>query len=223
MRTSRPRRARFGGVAGRRTGPVRERERSTSVGSDEHRGAVVAMVGNDAPRSAPAPSPATASSDVASGRSACTTTTRARPVRACPRAARRRPRASSDPGSSMHVRARARRPTRATSGALDTTTIGRVAGRGDDALGHRARERGASVVVEDAPARRALPSTNERNGTTIAACGSRERRGSAMSCVCYRPWMPSIPARRRVFWPWLRYGLRWTIEGADAHPDARVR
>ena len=36
--------------------------------------------------------------------------------------------------------------------------------------------------------------------------------------VCYRAVDVVYPAARSVFWPWLRYGLRWTIEGAERIP-----
>jgi 1-acyl-sn-glycerol-3-phosphate acyltransferase len=39
-----------------------------------------------------------------------------------------------------------------------------------------------------------------------------------MEYVCYRAVDVVYPAAKGVFWPWLRYGLRWTIEGAANIP-----
>ena len=91
------------------------------------------------------------------------------------------------------ARRRARRPTRSTSGALDTITTGRAPAA--------ATTRSAIVRVNarrasssSASARRALPSANDRNGTTTPAVW--ERRRADMACVCYRPWTPCTPWRR---------------------------
>jgi 1-acyl-sn-glycerol-3-phosphate acyltransferase len=40
-----------------------------------------------------------------------------------------------------------------------------------------------------------------------------------MTCVCYRPVDVIYPAAKGVFWPWLRFGLQWTIEGAAHIPE----
>ncbi len=40
-----------------------------------------------------------------------------------------------------------------------------------------------------------------------------------MSRVCYRSVDVIYPAAKAVFWPWLRFGLRWTIEGAAHIPE----
>ena len=40
----------------------------------------------------------------------------------------------------------------------------------------------------------------------------------AMGCVCYRAVDAVYPAAKALFWPGLRYGLRWTIEGAANIP-----
>jgi 1-acyl-sn-glycerol-3-phosphate acyltransferase len=39
-----------------------------------------------------------------------------------------------------------------------------------------------------------------------------------MGCVCYRSVELVYPAAKSVFWPWLRYGLHWTIEGTEHIP-----
>ena len=39
-----------------------------------------------------------------------------------------------------------------------------------------------------------------------------------MGCVCYRAVYLVYSLAKGVFYPWLRYGLRWTIEGAEHIP-----
>ena len=153
------------------------------------------------------------------GRSACMTATRASPPGPGPGPARvgrarrasrgRRPR----PG-------RVRSAQTSTSGALVTTTV-RVARarvrrpvRPSRVRARRVRRRRART------ARRALACTNDRSGITTAVARASLSTGRfAMGCVCYRAVDLVYPVAKGIFWPWLRYGLRWTIEGIENVPE----
>ena len=163
-----------------------------------------------------------ASSVVANGRSACTTTTRTRPRRATHRApgVGRARRASRDRRA---ARARARRTTRATSGALDTTTTVAAPAAATTRVGHALRERDAGVVVEGAGEAR-LAERNDRSGTTIPASvdGACRRVGLRRAAWHGVRMLPAVDAvysgAKGLFYPALRYGLRWTIEGEERIP-----
>ena len=178
---------------GARTSRARTRTRSRrALGSDEHRVAVVAMIGNDhGDRRVAVVGDPVERRWRAGGRRA------SRRAAASPRS-----RTHSRPASAARVersrivddgRRRARAPTRSTSGALDTIDDRASAGRGDDALGHRARERAARVVVERV--REPRLAQRERPQRDDDAC-VWERRRADMACVCYRPWTRCTPWRR---------------------------
>ena len=165
MRTSRPRRSASATWRAARPGPVRERElarasgaTSTGVPSSRWSGTMTAT--------GAAPSSATA---VERRREREVGVHRRRrapgPASRDPRRGRRSAAASSEPGSSMRARPSARAHA-ITSGALDTITTGSWPGRGDDAFGHRAAEARRRASSSSTSARRALPSANDRNGTT---------------------------------------------------------
>ena len=130
-----------------------------------------------------------------------------------------RPRASSEPGSSTTSTPWRRRAHATTSGALDTITIGQSSGGVDDAIGHRPRERVALGFGEHrSEPRLAQGERPERDDDPRVVSGST---GHSLRML---PTVDAVyPAAKAVFWPWLRYGLRWTIEGAANIPDARSR
>ena len=117
-----------------------------------------------------------------------------------PMRARRRPRhrAIRDPPT---VRAHGVSHHAATSGALDTTTTSRAPAAATTASAMRCAS-ATRASSSRTRARRAFPKRKERRGTTIPAAvevvyGASCCEGCLrMTCVCYRPWMPSIPARR---------------------------
>src|SRR4051812_9375912 len=102
-----------------------------------------------------------------------------------------------------------------TSGALVTTTtgIGSAARTTWSAMSRTSASRRARA--RRAPSR-ALPCEKDRNGTTTAASRGPGSRG--MGCVCYRPMDALYPVAKSVFYPPLRYGLQWTIEGEEHLP-----
>ena len=60
-----------------------------------------------------------------------------------------------------------------------------------------------------------MPKVNDRSGTTIPASSL----GSTRHSLRMLPIVDAVyPAAKAVFWPWLRFGLRWTIEGAANIP-----
>ena len=151
---------------------------------------------------------------VASGRSACITTSRVEAVVAHPLRARRRRRRRAFPDR-RRGRRRARAPTTITSGALDTITTGRVPRPRHDTLGHRAGERAARVVVERV--REAGLAERKRPQRDDDACSvgrAPGRHGLRMLPTVD----PVYSVAKGVFWPWLRWGLHWTIEGAHNIP-----
>ena len=89
----------------------------------------------------------------------------------------------------------------ATSGALDTTTMSRAPAAATTASAMRCAS-ATRASSSRTRARRAFPKRKDRRGTTIPAAvevvyGASCCEGCLrMTCVCYRPWMPSIPARR---------------------------
>jgi 1-acyl-sn-glycerol-3-phosphate acyltransferase len=88
-------------------------------------------------------------------------------------------------------------------------------GGGNDALGHRAREQSARFVVEGVREAGLAP-------------GKRPQRNHDACCVGKAPgrhglrMLPTVDpvysVAKGVFSPWLRWGLRWTIEGAHNIP-----
>ena len=174
-------------VAGTRSGAVRERELGGRR-DGEHRRAVIVLVGTTT-AIARSPSSAKPSSVDASGRSACITTTRASP---CARTHSRpwSAAASSDPGSSMWARPSARAHVDHVGCARHDH--GRSwPGRGATTRSAIVRLNARRASSSSASARRALPSANDRNGTTTPAV-SDERRAD-MACVCYRSWTLCTP------------------------------
>ncbi len=212
MRTSRPQRSASATWRAHEPGPYAN-AKSAAARDREHRIAVVVVVGNDhRDRRVAVVGDAVERrrerqigvhhDDAARGRGRAPTRGR--------RARRRR----AMPGSAMCATPSALAHA-ITSGALDTITTGRAPGRGDDALGHRARERAARVVVECV--REAGLAQCERSQRDDDACGVGKapgRHGLRM--------LPSVDpvysVAKGVFWPWLRWGLHWTIEGAQHIP-----
>ena len=167
------------------------------------------------------PSPATASRVVARGRSACTTTTRGQTAVANP----------ATPGVGRGVeRTRIvdpRQPVRcahaATSGALETTTMGTVArGARRPPRPCVARARRAASSSSDArEARLARSGTNADRDDDPCGLGPVVRRELACAWRAYATGRGALyPAAKGFFYPGLRYGLRWTIEGAQQIPRA---
>src|SRR5262245_33566483 len=123
--------------------------------------------------------------------------------------------ASSPPGSPITV-TRWRAPQARTSSADDTTTTGSgpAAARTWSAMRSASSVRGASSSVSE---RRALPTANARMGITTPARATRE--GSATMRL---RMLPSVDAMyvvaRSLLWPRLRFGSRWTMEGAQTIP-----
>src|SRR4029077_13420014 len=84
-----------------------------------------------------------------------------------------------------------------------------------DALGHRARERAARIVVEYVR-KTSLPQRERPHGNDDA--GS-VRQAPARHGLRMLPSVdPVYSVAKGVFTPWLRWGLRWTVEGAENVP-----
>ena len=154
-----------------------------------------------------------------SGRSACTTTTRAQPcfaAQALPAIAA----ASSDPPSATTNRPRPSAHS-ATSGALVTTAVGREpaasAARSASLRTNASCSLVADEPVPNAPASRDLPRVNDRTGITTPAA-VRRRRKPRHGLRMLPAVEPLYSLAKGAFYPGLRWGLKWTIEGGDRIP-----
>jgi 1-acyl-sn-glycerol-3-phosphate acyltransferase len=97
----------------------------------------------------------------------------------------------------------------------------------DDSISHRARERKSFVVVEDGcETRLAVSERPQRNDDARVVRGDEWRVagrvvGRAPSGHVLR-MLPAVDAvytvAKTAFYPWLRFGLRWTIEGEEHIP-----
>ena len=92
-------------------------------------------------------------------------------------------------------------------------------GRVHHGLGHRSREGGAPGRVEHGGEPRLAecerPQRDDDPRVVLGSTGHSLRMLPSVDAV--------YPAAKAVFWPWLRYGLRWTIEGESHIPTRRVR
>ena len=141
---------------------------------------------------------------------------------AAPMRGRRRPRASSEPGSSSarepvrartsaRPRARSTRPRWAAAPAAATTV---------SAMRCASATRASS---SSAAARRRLAEPERPDRDDDAR--RRDESASGGGCIAWRAYAtgrgcPLLRWRRALFYPALRYGLRWTIEGAERIPRA---
>ena len=221
MRTVEPARRAASAVPGRGTRPVRERERrarpgatSTGVPSSRWSGTITAT--------GAAPSPVTASSDDASGRSACTIDDAVEPAVARPRAARggrgvERARVGDD-GAAVLAR-----PTRRPRARSMTTTIGsrrRRASTTRSAIARASASRASSVehvgeprlAVHERPQRDRRSRRRRSRDATRHGLRMLPSRGSR-----------SIPgAKARVLCPGSAVRLALDDRGRGAHPGARA-
>ena len=104
-------------------------------------------------------------------------------------------------------------------------TMSARAGRGDDGVGHALRERDPSVVVENVgEARFSEPEGPKRYDDPRGGGGGVRGvvlRGLPAHDVRMLPAVDALySGAKGLFYPGLRYGLRWTVEGEDRIPAA---